>query len=60
MKDFPGGPVVKTPCSQCTSAGGMDLITHLETKIPHATGRGQGKKKEREKGIEATLWLSLK
>ena len=62
MKDFPGGPVVKTPCSQCTNAGSMDLIAGLETKIPNATGCGQGKKKktEKEKGIEATLRLSLK
>ena len=47
MKDFLGGQVVKTSCSQCTNAVGMDLITSLETKIPHATGCGQEKERER-------------
>ena len=33
--DFPGGPVVKTPC--CT-AGDEGLIPSWGTKIPHSTG----------------------
>ena len=45
--DFPGGPVVKTPPS---TAGGAGLIPGWESKIPHATQRGQKKrKKEKEK-----------
>ena len=36
--DFPGGPVVKTPCLQ---AGGKGLIPGQGTKIPHAMQYGQ-------------------
>ena len=34
--DFPGGPVVKNPPS---SAGDLDSIPGLETRIPHAAGQ---------------------
>ena len=44
--DFPGGPVVKTPHSQCRGAG---LIPGQGTKIPHASQRGQKKKKRKQK-----------
>ena len=32
-RDFPGGPVVKTPCFQ--NAGDMGLVAGLGIKIPH-------------------------
>ena len=32
-RDFPGGPVVKTPCFQ--NARDMRLVTGLGIKIPH-------------------------
>ena len=39
--DFPGGPAVKIPCSQCRGPGfdpwSGNYIPHAATKIPHAT-----------------------
>ena len=40
FRDFPGGPVVKTPCFQCR---GPRLIPGGRTKIPHAALQGQTK-----------------
>ena len=37
-QDFPGGPVIKTPCFHCR---GMGLISGWGTKIPHAVPCGQ-------------------
>ena len=37
-RDFPGGPVVKAPCTQ---GRGLGLIAGQGTKSPHATGHGQ-------------------
>ena len=42
--EFPGGPVVKTPCS---NAGGMGSIPGWGTKIPYAAP--YGKKKQQKK-----------
>ena len=41
-RDFPGGPVAKTPCSQCAGPGFKpcfeELRSHmLQLNIPHAT-----------------------
>ena len=36
LRDFPGGPLVKNPCS---SAEDADSIPHQGTKILHATGQ---------------------
>ena len=33
LRDFPGGPVGKTPCSQCRGPG---FNPWLENEIPHA------------------------
>ena len=41
--DFSGGPVVKTPLS---NVGSVDSVPHWGTKIPHATGWGQRKRKK--------------
>ena len=38
--DFPGGPVAKTPCSQCR---GLGSIPGQGTKIPHATTKSLAK-----------------
>ena len=38
LRDFPSGPVVKTPCRQCREMG---LIPGYGTKIPHALWHGQ-------------------
>ena len=38
LQGFPGGPVVKTPFFRCMGTG---LIPGQETRIPHATQRGQ-------------------
>ena len=46
--DFPDGPVVQTPCSQCGGVGGMagtGLIPGQGTKMPHAV---QPKKKKQK------------
>ena len=43
MGDFPSGPVVRTWCS---NAEGPGSISGRETKIPHATGHSQKKKKK--------------
>ena len=40
-RDFPGGPVVKTPPS---NEGGTGSIPGRGTKIPHAAWRNQKKK----------------
>ena len=42
-EDFPGGPVVKTPRSQCRGHG----FNPWWGKIPHAMWCGQKKKKEK-------------
>ena len=34
--DFPGGPVAKTPCSQCK---GPEFNSWSGNQIPHATGK---------------------
>ena len=47
-RDFPGGPVVKTPCFHF-----MGLITGLGDKIPHATWL---KKKDIGNGFGFWLW----
>ena len=44
--DFPGGPLVKTPCSQCR---GMGSIPGWRTKIPHALWCGQNKQTNKQK-----------
>ena len=40
QRDFPGGPVVKTPCSQCRGPRfdpwSGNWILHVATKSPHA------------------------
>ena len=51
-RDFPGGPVVKTPCFQCRGTGS---IPGLGTKIPHAMLRGQKKKKKGRRSM-AHAW----
>ena len=43
-RDFPGGPVVKTPCFHW----GVGSIPGRGTKIPHATRHGQEKKKKKD------------
>ena len=45
MRDFPGGPVVKSPTLPLQGAQIRSLVG--EPKIPHAAWRGQKKKKER-------------
>ena len=44
-RDFPGGPVVKTPCSQCRGPGfdpwSGKYIPHATSKSPHATTKTQ-------------------
>ena len=32
-KDFPGGPVAKTPCSQCRGPGIQSLVRELEAHM---------------------------
>ena len=44
-RDFPGGPVVKTPHFQCK---GMGSISGQGTKIPHAMWQGQSIKKKKK------------
>ena len=41
-QDFLGGPVAKTPCSQCRGTG---LISGQGTKIPHVPGMAKNKPK---------------
>ena len=41
FRDFPGGPVGKTPCFQCR---GPRLIPGGRTKIPYAALQGQTKR----------------
>ena len=43
--DFPGGPVVKTPCFQCSNTGGAGSIPGWGTKIPHEARRAKKRKK---------------
>ena len=53
LRDFPGGPVVRTGLGAFT-AGGMGSIPGRGTKIPQATWRGQKKKKkERKKEMQS-------
>ena len=42
-QEFPGGPVVRTPCFHC---GGRGSTPGRGTKIPQASRRGQKKKKK--------------
>ena len=54
--DFPGGPMVKTPCFHCRGRGS---IPGRGTKIPHATWRSQKTEKQtNKKKAEATLLVS--
>ena len=45
MRDFPGGPVVKTPCFQCRAPGfdpwSGNYIPHAITKSPRAAAKIQ-------------------
>ena len=52
--DFPGGPVVKTPHSQCG-----DLIPAQGTRIPHAMWCGQKKEKNDLFSLSVQLNSSL-
>ena len=46
LSEFPGSPVVKTPCF---TAGGLgSILGRLGTKIPQAMRRSQTKKKKKE------------
>ena len=45
---------------RCTSAAGTGSIPGRGTKIPHATWRGQKKKKEREKRKKRNMFLKGK
>ena len=54
--DFPGGPVVKTPCFHCRGHG---FVLGWETKILHAT-RHSHKKKKRKKSRISALMVTLK
>ena len=49
FRDFPGNPVVKTPCFHCRV---MDSIPGWGIKISHAVLHGQKKKKEEEEEEE--------
>ena len=49
MRDFPGGPAVKTHAS---TAGNAGLIPGQGTKIPHAAWHSQERKDRREEGRE--------
>ena len=44
--DFPGGPVVRTPCFHCRG-NGFDW----GTRIPHAVWHGQKKKKVKKECV---------
>ena len=39
LGDFPGGPVVKTPCFHCRGAGDVGSFPGWGTKIPHAAAK---------------------
>ena len=54
LRDFPGGPVVKTPHFQCKDAAGEGSIPGRGAKIPHAVDAVQ-KKKKRECGRPDTF-----
>ena len=54
--DFPGSPVVMTPCFQCR---GMSSIPGQGTKIPHYSWHGQKKKKEKTGGINLLNFQDL-
>ena len=45
FREFPGGPVVRTPRFHCRGPG---LLPGRATKIPKATWRGQKKKKKKK------------
>ena len=49
IRDFPGGPVVKTPYFHCSGHG---FVPGWETKILHATWHSHKKKKKRKKEIK--------
>ena len=49
MRDFPGGPAVKTHAS---TAGNAGFIPCQGTKIPHAAWHSQERKEGREEGRE--------
>ena len=51
IRDFPGGPVVRTLCSHCQGPG---LIPGWGTKIPPAVLHGQKKKKDTNELIYKT------
>ena len=48
LEDFPGDPVVKTPCCQCRGEGS---IPYQGIRIPHASGHGQKNFKEIKRHI---------
>ena len=60
IRDFPGVPVVKTPCFHCSGHG---FVPGWETKILHATWHShkkKKKKKERKKSRISALMVTLK
>ena len=38
-RDFPGGPVAKTPCSQCRKLQVQSLVRELDLAMPQLTPR---------------------
>ena len=46
--DFPGGPVVKTPCSQCRGCGVGSLVGELRSHMPLSVAPPKKEKKKVE------------
>ena len=46
--DFPGGPMVKTPCFHCRGAV-QSLVGELGCRMPHGAAKKRKKKKKRRR-----------
>ena len=50
MRDFPGGPVVNTPCFQCRGPDFDPWVGELKSCMPHSVAKK--KKRKNEKVLE--------
>ena len=52
-RDFPGGPVVKTPRFHCRGPGILSLVGELRSNVP----RGAAKKRKKATGLKQKVYL---
>ena len=54
-REFPGGPVVRTPCFHCWGPGVPSLVRELRSHKPCSVAKKKKKKEERKKEKTASV-----